>query len=189
MSDVITRERIRQMLAAHPFTKGLSETEIESLADLADLREFEAGAKIFEAGAAADTFYLVRSGLVALEVENGSRGAAYDSADRRGHGPGVVVVAAAVRVAVRRGCTLSGANDLLRGFGTARPFRAEPDLRVSRAGQGRRGDGGPTSRHPPTTPQRRRLNPTPGTPNLDAPLRHRFEDEDVDRAIGPCPIR
>ena len=71
MSDVITRERIRQMLAAHPFTKGLSESEIESLAGLADLREFEAGTTIFEAGAAADTFYLVRSGLVALEVETG----------------------------------------------------------------------------------------------------------------------
>jgi len=71
MPDVITRDRIRRMLAAHPFTKGLSEPEIESLAELADLHEFEAGTTIFEAGASADTFYLVRSGLVALEVETG----------------------------------------------------------------------------------------------------------------------
>ena len=71
MSDVITRERIRQMLGAHPFTRGLAASEIESLAELADLRDFDAGEVIFDAGAAADTFYLVRSGLVALEVETG----------------------------------------------------------------------------------------------------------------------
>ncbi len=71
MTDVITRDRIRQMLAAHPFTKGLSQAEIESLAELAELREFDAGTVIFEAGADADTFYLIRSGLVALEVETG----------------------------------------------------------------------------------------------------------------------
>jgi len=71
MPDVIARDRIRQMLAAHPFTKGLSEGEIESLAELAELRNFDSGDTIFDAGANADTFYLIRSGLVALEVETG----------------------------------------------------------------------------------------------------------------------
>ena len=71
MTDTITRERIRQMLAAHPFTKGLPDPEIDSLAELAVLREFEAGETIFEAGADADTFYLIRSGLVSLDVETG----------------------------------------------------------------------------------------------------------------------
>ena len=69
--DTITRDRIRQMLAAHPFTMGLTDDEIESLADIAELREFAAGDLIFDVGTEADTFYLIRSGLVALEVETG----------------------------------------------------------------------------------------------------------------------
>jgi CRP-like cAMP-binding protein len=67
--DAITLDRIRRMLAAHPFTKGLTEDEIESLAELARLEEFDAGGTIFEAASDAETFYLIRSGLVALEVE------------------------------------------------------------------------------------------------------------------------
>lgn len=69
--DAITRDRIRTMLAAHPFTKGLTEDEIEALTDFARLEDFESGDRIFEPGSDADTFYLIRSGLVALEVETG----------------------------------------------------------------------------------------------------------------------
>ena len=67
----VTSDRAARMLAAHPFTKGLTPDEIESLAALAVMAKFSAGDVIFHADTEADAFYLVRSGLVALQVETG----------------------------------------------------------------------------------------------------------------------
>ncbi|HEX9643312.1 MAG TPA: cyclic nucleotide-binding domain-containing protein [Acidimicrobiia bacterium] len=71
MEGDVAIERITQMLAAHPFTRDLPAGEIASLAPFGALREFSSGEVIFRADAAADTFYLIRSGLVALEVDTG----------------------------------------------------------------------------------------------------------------------
>lgn len=71
MESDLPVDRIAQMLAAHPFTRDLPGDEVRSLADLASLREFASGEVIFRADAPADAFYLVRSGLVALEVDAG----------------------------------------------------------------------------------------------------------------------
>lgn len=70
--DVVTRDRLRRILAAHPFTRGLAPGEVEALAELASLTDFEAGVQIFDAGEPAETFYLVVSGLVTLEVDTGA---------------------------------------------------------------------------------------------------------------------
>jgi CRP-like cAMP-binding protein len=71
VADVTTSERAFRLLAAHPFTRDLPREEIGPLAELVETQGFESGDRIFEAGAEADTFYLIRSGLVALEVDTG----------------------------------------------------------------------------------------------------------------------
>ncbi|MGI9610330.1 MAG: Crp/Fnr family transcriptional regulator [Acidimicrobiia bacterium] len=64
-------DRARRLLESHQFSRGLDPDEIAVLAESATLSDFDAGAVIFEAGDTADTFYLVRSGLVALRVDTG----------------------------------------------------------------------------------------------------------------------
>lgn len=51
--------------------RGLQESDIEKMLGYARLVEFEAHDVIFEEGAAADTFYLVRTGVVSLFVTQG----------------------------------------------------------------------------------------------------------------------
>lgn len=55
-------------VAAHPFVRGLEESVVARLQELATIAEFASGDAIFEAGGEADTFYLVRTGVVALEL-------------------------------------------------------------------------------------------------------------------------
>lgn len=64
--------RVRQQLAGHPFVQGLEPQYIDAFAGMARLVEFAARDIIFAEGAPADTFYLVRSGVVALQVDAGS---------------------------------------------------------------------------------------------------------------------
>lgn len=68
---VSPNQRVTRLLEAHPFSKGLEPDEIAVLAELSALRDFDAGAVIFDVGQSADTFYLLRSGLVALQVDAG----------------------------------------------------------------------------------------------------------------------
>ena len=72
MSENGSTERALRLLEAHPFSLDLEASEIALLAASATLEDFDSGAVIFEAGGAADTFYLVRSGLVALRVDVGA---------------------------------------------------------------------------------------------------------------------
>lgn len=55
-------------VAVHPFARDLDPSDVEVLQGLAEPVEFGTGAVIFEAGGPADTFYLIRTGLVALEM-------------------------------------------------------------------------------------------------------------------------
>jgi len=73
-TDEIDSDRVARLLVSHPFSRGLDESEIEVLAEHARLTDFGAGAVVFDAGDTADTFYLLRSGLVALRVDTGSSG-------------------------------------------------------------------------------------------------------------------
>ncbi|HSF87351.1 MAG TPA: cyclic nucleotide-binding domain-containing protein [Acidimicrobiia bacterium] len=65
------RSRIRQQLAGHPFMQGLEPHYVDVFVELGRVAEFEARDIIFRTGQPADTFYLVRSGVVALQVEAG----------------------------------------------------------------------------------------------------------------------
>jgi CRP-like cAMP-binding protein len=59
---------LEQQLRVHPFSKGLPDADTAALASFAEPVEFETRDVIFEAGAEADRFYLIRTGVVALEV-------------------------------------------------------------------------------------------------------------------------
>lgn len=71
MANDTNPERAASLLAAHPFTRDLPPEEIGPLAEMVEMAAFASGDVIFEAGAEADTFYLIRSGLVALRVDTG----------------------------------------------------------------------------------------------------------------------
>jgi CRP-like cAMP-binding protein len=55
------------ILAAQPFLKGLSTSQLELLADNAMFKEFKPGELILKEGSPANRFYLILSGEVALE--------------------------------------------------------------------------------------------------------------------------
>lgn len=55
-------------VAVHPFVRGLAESDIVTLQELASVSEFSSGEYLFEAGEAAENFYLLRTGVVALEL-------------------------------------------------------------------------------------------------------------------------
>ncbi len=65
---------IETALAEHPFLAGLEARHVELLAGCARNIRFAASERIFESGGAADDFYLLRSGRVALEVHVPGRG-------------------------------------------------------------------------------------------------------------------
>jgi CRP/FNR family transcriptional regulator, cyclic AMP receptor protein len=60
---------IQQLLKTHEFTKGLNDEQLSFIAGCAKNVIFQPGAYIFREGDAADQFYLVRHGTVALEME------------------------------------------------------------------------------------------------------------------------
>ncbi len=66
-----TDQRVRNMLAGHPFVRGLEPDDVEVFADLGRLVEFAPGQIIFASGDGADVFYLVKSGVVSLQVDAG----------------------------------------------------------------------------------------------------------------------
>jgi len=59
---------LEQILAKHPFFADMSETARGLIAGCAANRVFHLGDRIFGEGDPADTFYLVRHGVVALEI-------------------------------------------------------------------------------------------------------------------------
>jgi CRP-like cAMP-binding protein len=64
---------LERLLARHPFFADMSETARGLIAGCAGNRVFHDGERIFREGEPADTFYLVRHGAVALEVNEPGR--------------------------------------------------------------------------------------------------------------------
>ena len=65
---------LESILADVPFLGGLDQDRLALLAGCAGNVHFEAGANLFREGDAADTFYIVRHGAVALETFVPARG-------------------------------------------------------------------------------------------------------------------
>lgn len=65
---------IPDLLRSHDFTRGLADEHLAIIAGCARNEHFDAGDYIFREGEAADRFYLVRHGRVALEMNVRGRG-------------------------------------------------------------------------------------------------------------------
>ncbi len=66
--------RLDEALADFPFLAGMGEERLALLAGCASNVGFEAGEVIFREGDAADTFYVIRKGTVAIELHVPARG-------------------------------------------------------------------------------------------------------------------
>jgi CRP/FNR family transcriptional regulator, cyclic AMP receptor protein len=69
-------EAIDTLLRAAPMFEGLEPAALSLIAGCASNARFEQGAVVFREGDAADTFYLIRHGTVALEMFVPARGSA-----------------------------------------------------------------------------------------------------------------
>ncbi|MBI4559117.1 MAG: cyclic nucleotide-binding domain-containing protein [Candidatus Hydrogenedentes bacterium] len=67
-------QNIDQILADHPFMKGLDAFHIAQLAEMASTATFSASQYIFRSGDFADRCYLLRQGHVAVEIFDARRG-------------------------------------------------------------------------------------------------------------------
>ena len=67
-------QRIDSILTDHPFFQGMPPEHVQWIAGCATLARFSAGERIFSAGEPAEHFYLVRHGMVALEINVPGRG-------------------------------------------------------------------------------------------------------------------
>ena len=70
----MTMETLQRILAEHPFFKDLETPYLQLLAECASNVRFNAGEVIFREGEAADLFYLIRHGKVAVEMYAPNRG-------------------------------------------------------------------------------------------------------------------
>ncbi|HVC19880.1 MAG TPA: cyclic nucleotide-binding domain-containing protein [Vicinamibacterales bacterium] len=61
-------ETLEPLLAEHPFSRTLQARHLQVLVGCASNVRFEAGAFLFREGQAADRFYLIREGKVAIEI-------------------------------------------------------------------------------------------------------------------------
>lgn len=68
-------ETLRPILANHPFFRDLEERHLDLVVGCASNVRFNAGDFIFHHGEEANEFYLIREGLVALEIFATGRGA------------------------------------------------------------------------------------------------------------------
>lgn len=67
-------ETIERLIAEHPFFKGLEDQYIQLVVGCASNVRFEAGQLLFREGEEANTFYIIRTGRVALEINAVERG-------------------------------------------------------------------------------------------------------------------
>jgi CRP-like cAMP-binding protein len=70
----VSERAIHDLLAAHPFFSGLAERDVEFLAGCGRNVHVGAGSHVFHEGEAADRFFVVRAGRVALEALAPGRG-------------------------------------------------------------------------------------------------------------------
>lgn len=67
-------QTIEEYLPEHPFFAGLDQPTLELLAGCATNVHFNANEVLFHEGDQADTFYIVRKGLIAIQVQSPSAG-------------------------------------------------------------------------------------------------------------------
>ncbi len=60
-------QQIRRRVAAHPFLAGLTDYQMQIIADCAQLQSFDPDEVLFRAGDAAKGFYLLETGSIAVE--------------------------------------------------------------------------------------------------------------------------
>jgi CRP-like cAMP-binding protein len=65
---------LAQYLPEHPFFAGLDSAAMDLVVGCAKNVHFREGEVVFRAGAPANTFYVIRSGRIALEIHDPSRG-------------------------------------------------------------------------------------------------------------------
>jgi len=65
---------LEQFIREHPFSQGMSEEHIKMLTGCAKNTHFRKGAFLFREGENAETFYLIRSGKVAMELHAPPKG-------------------------------------------------------------------------------------------------------------------
>jgi len=63
-----------QVLHEHPFFQGIDETYIATLAGCASNVRFKPGTRMFSQGEPADSFYILRTGKVAIDIPSQERG-------------------------------------------------------------------------------------------------------------------
>lgn len=61
-------QNLEPLLREHPFTKGLADEYVALMAGCSANVRFDAGEVIFREGEPANTFYLLRTGCVAIEI-------------------------------------------------------------------------------------------------------------------------
>jgi len=64
---------LESLLAEHPFFSGMTEADLKLIAGCATNARFEAGEYLYREGGAADRFFLLRSGQIAVEVHSPGR--------------------------------------------------------------------------------------------------------------------
>lgn len=67
-------ETVEQVLSTNVVFRSMTPDDLDWLAGCASRRSFEAGEYVLREGQPADTFYLLRSGQVALEIHEPGRG-------------------------------------------------------------------------------------------------------------------
>lgn len=65
---------VAELLKSHPFTRGLSDAQVEQLVPYARPMPFPEGAVIFREGGEADALYLILNGRVVLEQHMSGKG-------------------------------------------------------------------------------------------------------------------
>ena len=61
-------ETLEPLLAEHPFVRGMSPSQIETIAGCASNARFEAGQYLYKDGEEANQFYIIRKGRIAIEA-------------------------------------------------------------------------------------------------------------------------
>jgi CRP/FNR family transcriptional regulator, cyclic AMP receptor protein len=65
-----SRQSIENFIFQHPFLKGMTQAQLQTLADCAMQAHFAANEIVFKTGDPANRFYLIQQGTVALESSN-----------------------------------------------------------------------------------------------------------------------
>ncbi len=71
----VTAPEIRDLVAGHPFTSGLSPAEVDAISDGAHVVDLAPGQHLFREGRAADHAFLVTHGHIGIELHLPHRGA------------------------------------------------------------------------------------------------------------------